>query len=73
MSMRAHPSSGSAAIVGQGWPQRAAIVCQIMFERFGWLTERGNCPQILILYLNIYTSSAIRCAKATEKRRRVWM
>jgi hypothetical protein len=42
------------------------IACQIMFERFGRLTERGSCLRILILYLNIY----IYLGSATAARRR---
>ncbi len=29
-----------------------------MFERFEWSAERGSCLRILILYLNIYSTTS---------------
>jgi len=39
-------------------PRRGAIASQIMFERVEQAVERRNRPQILILYLNVYSTSS---------------
>ena len=56
------PDVGAGLSVGRASPPAVcllssvhAIACQIMFEKFRRLAERGSCLRILILYLTSYS------------------